>query len=71
MTLIPPEVTTHKLSLDPKFHPVKQKKRPQSEIKYAFIKDEVSKLLKIRSIREVKYLDWLANVVVVPKKGIS
>ncbi|XP_019233310.1 PREDICTED: mitochondrial division protein 1-like [Nicotiana attenuata] len=44
---IPPEVTTHKLILDPKFHLVKQKRRPQSEVKHAFIKDEVSKLLKI------------------------
>lgn len=69
---IPPqEITTHKLSLDPKFHPVRQKRRPQSKVKHAFIKDEVFKLLKIGSIREVKYSDWLANVVVVPKKGIK
>jgi len=66
---IPQEVTTHKLSLDPKFHLVKQKRRPQSEIKHTFIKDEISKLLKIGSIREFKHPDWLANVVVVPKKG--
>ena len=55
--------------MDPKFRPVKQKRRPQSEVKHAFIKDEVTKLLKIGSIREVKYPEWLANVVVVPKKG--
>lgn len=69
MTGIPSEITTQKQSLDPKFHAVKQKRRPQSEIKHAFIKDEVTKLLKIGSIQEVKYPKWLANVVVVPKKG--
>ena len=26
-------------------------------------------LLKARFIREIKYPEWLANVVVVPKKG--
>ncbi|XP_070054882.1 uncharacterized protein [Nicotiana tomentosiformis] len=71
MTGIPPEETTYKLSLDLKFHPVKQKRKTQSEIKHAFIKDEVSKLLKIGSIREVKYSYWLDNVVVVPKKEIN
>ncbi|XP_019254964.1 PREDICTED: uncharacterized protein LOC109233529 [Nicotiana attenuata] len=69
MTGIPPEITSHKLSVDPKFKPVKQKRRPQSEMKHAFIKEEVAKLLKIGSIREVKYPEWLANVFVVPKKG--
>lgn len=29
----------------------------------------VTKLLKIRSVREIKYPGWLANVVVVPKKN--
>ena len=69
MTGISPEIASHKLSLDGKFRPVKQKRRPMSEQKHAFVKDEVTKLLNIGSIREVKYPDWLANVVVVPKKG--
>ncbi|XP_070014773.1 uncharacterized protein [Nicotiana sylvestris] len=69
MTWIPPEITTHRLSVDPRYKLVKQKRRPQSEIKHAFIKDKVTKLLKIGFVREVKYPEWLANVVVVPKKG--
>ena len=32
------------------------------------IQMEINKLLIARFIREVKYLDWLANVMVVPKK---
>ena len=33
------------------------------------VNDEVDKLLKIGSIREVQYPDWLANTVVVKKKN--
>ena len=55
--------------MDPKFHPVKQKMSPHSGVKHVFIKVEVYKLLKIGSTREVKYPYWLANIVVVPKKG--
>nr|CAN70641.1 hypothetical protein VITISV_020041 [Vitis vinifera] len=32
------------------------------------IQTEVDELLAVGFIREVTYLDWLANVVVVPKK---
>ena len=32
------------------------------------IQAEVDNLLKARFIREIKYLEWLANVVVVLKK---
>ena len=32
------------------------------------IRDEVDKLLEAGFIREVEYPDWMANVVVVPKK---
>ncbi|XP_060210401.1 uncharacterized protein LOC132637306 [Lycium barbarum] len=57
MTSIPPGVTAHKLSLDPSFPPIKQKRRPQPEVKNSFVKDEVSEFLKIESIWEVKYPD--------------
>ncbi|XP_070014711.1 uncharacterized protein [Nicotiana sylvestris] len=69
MTGIPPEVMTHKLIEDPSYPPVKQKKRKQGTFKNQVIQDEVQKLLKIGSIREVKYPNWLANTVVVPKKN--
>ncbi|XP_070049414.1 uncharacterized protein [Nicotiana tomentosiformis] len=69
MTGIPPEVMTHKFSEDPSFIPVKQKKRKQGSFKNQVIDEEVQKLLKIDSIREVKYPNWLANTVVVPEKN--
>ena len=33
------------------------------------IEDKVAKLIKTNIIRESHYLDWLANVVIVLKKG--
>ena len=37
--------------------------------RHQIIQTEVDNLLKAGFIREVKYPEWLANVVVVPKKG--
>ena len=45
----------------------KKKRRFASEC-LKVIKDEVSKLLKASVIKESHYLDWLANVVIAPKK---
>ena len=33
------------------------------------IQAEINKLLAVGFIREVEYPEWLANMVVVPKKG--
>ena len=33
------------------------------------IEKEVAKLIKANAIRESHYPDWLANVVITPKKG--
>ncbi|XP_070050357.1 uncharacterized protein [Nicotiana tomentosiformis] len=69
MAGILPEVMTHKLNDDPSYTPVKKKKKKQASFKNQVIQDEVQKLLKIGLIREVKYPNWLANTVVVPKKN--
>ena len=37
--------------------------------RHQVIQAEVDNLLKARFIREINYSKWLANVVVVPKKG--
>lgn len=36
-----------------------------------FIEEEVAKSLNNGFIREIKYLDWLDNIVVVPKKKVK
>nr|XP_016499901.1 PREDICTED: RNA-directed DNA polymerase homolog [Nicotiana tabacum] len=66
---IPLEIAVHKLSLDPDFPPVRQKKYLITEVRNKFVKEELIRPFNIGSIREVKYLKWLASVVVVPKKN--
>ena len=48
---------------------MKQRERRQSTEKQAFIVQETRKLEAAGTIREVRYPEWLANPVVVPKKG--
>ncbi|KAG7583597.1 Ribonuclease H domain [Arabidopsis suecica] len=62
-------IICHKLNVDPSFKPVKQKRRKLGIERAKAVNDEVDKLLKIRSIREVQYPEWVANTVVVKKKN--
>ncbi|KAK0593489.1 hypothetical protein LWI29_037564 [Acer saccharum] len=66
---IDPEVMVHRLQVDPDHQPVKQKRRKFAPERNKVINEEIQKLFDIGSVREVKYLDWLANVVVVKKKN--
>src|SRR6187397_3237078 len=66
---ISPEVITHKLNVDPMHTPVKQKRRKFAPERNKIINEEIQNLLKTGKIREVKYPEWLANVVVVRKKN--
>ncbi|XP_059277780.1 uncharacterized protein LOC132031944 [Lycium ferocissimum] len=65
------ETTKGEVGLPAEAGGVTKKKRPIAEVRNRFVKEEVSRLLNIGSIREVKYADWLANVVVVLKKPIN
>lgn len=56
-------IIEHKLSIDPRQKPRKQKVRKMSTESQIAARVEVQKLLRV--IREVAYLEWLANVVVV------
>jgi hypothetical protein len=49
--------------------PKKQRQRKMSEDKILLAKAEVQRLLDANIIREVKNSEWLANVVLVPKKN--
>ncbi|KAJ9564818.1 hypothetical protein OSB04_000784 [Centaurea solstitialis] len=69
MVGIDPNIISHKLNVDPTFKPIKQKRRKFAPERNKVINDEVDNLLKTGKIREVKYSDWLANVVVVQKKN--
>ncbi|KAL0404056.1 UNVERIFIED_CONTAM: Transposon Ty3-G Gag-Pol polyprotein [Sesamum radiatum] len=66
---IDPGVITHHLNLDPTIRPIKQKKRHFEPEKDKIIPGEVDKLLAAGHIREIQFLEWLSNVVLVPKPG--
>ena len=69
MSGVPREVIEHHLAVCPNARPVKQKARRQAPEKQDFIVKEVQKLQEAGVIREVRHPEWLANPVVVPKKG--
>ena len=67
MSSIDPSVITHRLNVHPSSKLVLQKKRVFAPERDNAIKEEVQKLTLAKFIREVYYLDWLANVVMVKK----
>ncbi|XP_056843167.1 uncharacterized protein LOC108808448 [Raphanus sativus] len=62
-------ITCHKLNIDQTHKPVKQKRQKLGPERATAVNEEVEKLLKVRSITEVKYPDWIANPIVVKKKN--
>ena len=64
---IDPTVITHRLNASPSFKLVKQKRRSFAPERQKAINKEVGKLLQAGAIREVDYLEWLANVVLIKK----
>ena len=69
MVGINPMVASHELNVIPTTRPVRQKVRHFHPNRHQVIQTEVDNLLRVGVNKEVKYLEWLANVVVVPKKG--
>ena len=59
----------HKLNVDPKVIPKKQ--RPMRSVRphVEAINEEMEKLKRLGAIREVFFLKWLANTMVVKKKN--
>ena len=66
---ISPFHASHKLNVAPSAKPVRQKVRRFHPDRHLVIKTEVDNLPHNGFIRTVNYPEWLANVVVVPKKG--
>jgi hypothetical protein len=60
-------IIEHSLNVDPTIRPRKQKLQKMSEDKAEGARNEVKRLLSARVIREVTYLEWLANTVVSGK----
>ena len=69
MVGINPTLASHKLNTIPTAILVRQKVRRFHPDRHQIIWTEVNNLLRAGFIREVKYPEWLANIVVVSKKG--
>ena len=68
---ISPVHASHKLNVAPFAKPVRQRARRFHPDRHLVIQTEVDNLLQNGFIRTVKYPEWLANVVAVPKKWIK
>ena len=69
MTGISPVHASHRLNVVPSARLITQRVRRFHPDRQQVIQAEVDNLLKVGFIREIKYPEWMANVVVVPKKG--
>jgi hypothetical protein len=61
------DVIGHSLNVDPSFRPRKQRLRKMSDDKAEGARNEVKRLLSAGVIREVAYIEWLANTIMVKK----
>ena len=59
----------HKLNVDPKVIPKKQRPMRSARPHVEAINEEMEKLKRLGAIREVFFLKWLANMMVVKKKN--
>jgi hypothetical protein len=66
---IPREVTEHSLDIQANSRPVRQYLRMFDEEKCRDIGEDIHKLLAAGFIKEVFHPEWLANPVLVRKKG--
>ena len=64
---VDPNFICHNLNVNPMVIPKKQPPRHSSKEHAKAVKEEVNKLKRVGAIKEVFYLEWLANTVVVKK----
>ena len=66
---VDPSFICHYLNVNPLVTPRKQPPRRSSKEHVDAVRDEVMKLKQEGTIKEVFYLEWLANTVVIKKKN--
>jgi hypothetical protein len=62
-------VIKHSLNVDPSIRPRNQKLPKMSSDKVKGAKAEVKRLLSVGVIREIAYVEWLANMVIFKKSN--
>ena len=63
------EFIVHKLNVDPLYPLKKQKPRRSAKEYVEAIRQEVKRLKETGAIKEIFFLEWLANIVVIKKKN--
>ena len=66
---VDPDFICHHLNVNPSITPRKQPPRRSSKDHYEAVKNKVTKFKQAGAIKEVFYLEWLADIVVVKKKN--
>ena len=66
---VDPEFICHHLNVNPLVAPKKQLPRGSSKEHAEAVREEIAKLKQAGAIKEVFYLEWLANMVVVKEKS--
>ena len=66
---VDPNFICHHLNVNPFVTPKKQSPQRSSRDHSDAVKDEVTKLMQVGAIKEVYYLEWPANMMVVKKKN--
>ena len=59
----------HRLNIKVEFHSFQQPPRRMSKEVELKVKEEIQKLLKSKFIKPTRYVQWLANIVLVMKKN--
>ena len=70
MSGVPRGLAEHRLRVDSKAKLMKEHLRQSAVQKRKAIGEEVARLLAAEFIREIYHSEWLANVVMVPKRTI-
>ena len=66
---VDPDFICHHLNVNLVVLPKKQPPRRSSKEHSDAVKQEVNKVKQVGAIKEVFYLEWLANIMVVKKKS--
>jgi len=64
---IDPDFLCHRLTMDLQVRPICQRRRKFNDERRLVIGQETQKMLDVGHIREIQYLEWLANTVLVKK----
>lgn len=68
-TRVDRKVAEHRLPIKEGYKPIIQSPMCMSPVVIGMVKEEIEKLLKANLIRPTRYVEWLANIVLVIKKN--